>query len=72
MNAALYLDATNYATNATAWMINDPGQIAWVQVRDNTCAAAPDRVACHIRMTRERTHVITHRTAPPAPRGPHR
>jgi uncharacterized protein YecT (DUF1311 family) len=69
MNAASYLDQTHYATNATAWMITDPDQIAWIQVRDNTCRVGPDPLGCHIRMTRERTHVIIRRN--PMPHLPH-
>jgi uncharacterized protein YecT (DUF1311 family) len=70
MNAASYLDQTHYATNATAWMITDPDQISWIQVRDNTCRVGPDPLGCHIRMTRERTHVIIRRN--PMPHLPHR
>jgi uncharacterized protein YecT (DUF1311 family) len=58
LNAAYYLDQTNHATNATAWMIVGADQIAWVQLRDNTCRSGPERLRCHIRMTRERTRVI--------------
>ena len=54
LNAAYYLDQTNHATNATAWMITDD-QTAWIQFRENTCGAG---LACRIRLTRERTHVI--------------
>jgi hypothetical protein len=43
MNAASYLEQTHHATNATPWMIDDPGQIAWIQVRDNRCRVGPDR-----------------------------
>jgi uncharacterized protein YecT (DUF1311 family) len=70
MNTASYLYQTHYATNATAWMINDPDQIAWLQVRTNTCRIGPDPLGCHIRMTRERTHVIIRRA--PVSHGPHR
>jgi len=70
MTAASYLDQTHHATNATAWMINDPDQIAWLQVRNNTCSAGPDPLRCHIRMTRERTAVIINRS--PMPHPPHR
>ena len=58
LNAAYYLDQTNHATNATAWMIVGEDQVAWVQLRDNTCRVGPDRLRCRIRMTRDRTHVI--------------
>jgi uncharacterized protein YecT (DUF1311 family) len=65
LNAAYYLEQTNHATNATAWMIVGPDQVAWIQVRDNTCRVGPDRLGCRIRITRERTHVII--TRHPAP-----
>jgi uncharacterized protein YecT (DUF1311 family) len=61
LTAAYYLEQTNHATNATAWMIDSPDQVAWIQVRDNTCRAAPDQLGCHIRVTRERTRVIINR-----------
>jgi len=70
MNAASYLEQTHHATNATAWMINDPAQVAWLQVRNNTCGSGPDPVGCRIRMTRERTTVILR--GGPAPHPPHR
>jgi len=58
MNAASYLEQTHHATNATAWMITDPNQIAWVQVRDRRCGLGPDPLGCRIVATRERTHGI--------------
>jgi uncharacterized protein YecT (DUF1311 family) len=61
LDAAYYLEQTNHATNATAWMIVGPDQVAWIQVRDNTCRVAPDRLRCRIRITRERTEVILNR-----------
>lgn len=54
LDAANYLEQVNHATNAIAWMINGPEQVAWLQIRDNTCAAVPDRVGCLIRITQER------------------
>jgi hypothetical protein len=65
--AADFLDQTNHATNSTAWMINDPDQVAWIQVRDSTCNFGPDPLHCHIVMTRERTHVIINRHPFPHP-----
>ena len=59
--AAYYLEQTQEATNATAWMITDPDATAWIQVRNNTCSAGPDALGCRIVMTRERTHVIIRR-----------
>jgi uncharacterized protein YecT (DUF1311 family) len=61
LEAAYYLDQTDHATNATAWMIDAPDQVAWIQVRDNTCRAVADRLGCRIRITRERTRVIINR-----------
>lgn len=61
MNAAYYLEQVDYATNATAWMVVGQDQIAWIQVRDETCRAGPDRLRCRIRMTRKRTQVIIDR-----------
>jgi hypothetical protein len=58
--AAYYLEQTNHATNATAWMI-DPDATAWIQVRNNTCAAGPNPLGCRIVMTRERVHLILRR-----------
>jgi hypothetical protein len=58
--AAYYLEQTNHVTNATAWMI-DPDAAAWIQVRNNTCAAGPNPLGCRIVMTRERTHLILRR-----------
>jgi uncharacterized protein YecT (DUF1311 family) len=70
LNAAYYLDQTNHATNATAWMIVGEDQVAWVQLRDNSCRIGPDRLRCRIRMTRERTQVILGQH--PAPHPPHK
>jgi uncharacterized protein YecT (DUF1311 family) len=67
MDAALYLEQTHHVTNATAWMITDPDQVAWIQVRDRRCGGVLDPLGCRIVMSRERTHVILH--APP-PRRP--
>jgi uncharacterized protein YecT (DUF1311 family) len=58
LNAAYYLEQTNHVTNATAWMITGDDQVAWLQVRENTCRVGPDPLGCRIRVTRERTHVI--------------
>jgi uncharacterized protein YecT (DUF1311 family) len=58
LNAAYYLEQTNHVPNATAWMITGDDQVAWLQVRENTCRVGPDPLGCRIRVTRERTHVI--------------
>jgi hypothetical protein len=70
--AAYYLEQTNHATNATAWMITDPDAVQWIQVRDNTCGAGPDPLGCRILMTRERTHLIIRRRIAWRPPPPHR
>jgi hypothetical protein len=63
MEAASYLEQTHHVTNATARMIDDPGQVAWIGVRERTCGGVIDPLGCHVRMTRERTRIILH--APP-------
>jgi hypothetical protein len=37
-----HLNQVDYPTNATAWMIGGD-QVAWVQVRDNSCLGARTR-----------------------------
>ena len=69
LNAAYYLEQTNHATNATAWMIVGAEQVAWYQVRDNTCGFGSAALGCHIRLTREHTHIIVRRPHP-VPRPP--
>jgi uncharacterized protein YecT (DUF1311 family) len=68
LTAAYYLEQTNYATNGTAWMITNPEQVAWIQVRDNTCRIVPDPLGCRIVITRERIQVIIRRRRPWQPR----
>lgn len=67
LDAASYLEQTHHVTNATAWMINDPDQQIWIGVRDRTCGGVLDPLGCHVRMTRERTHIILHAPPPPRP-----
>ncbi len=67
LDAAYYLEQTNHATNATAWMINGPERIAWLQVREGACGAGPDPMGCRIVMTRRQTRVIVARGAAPHP-----
>ena len=67
MDAASYLEQTHHVTNATAWMITDPDQTIWIGVRDRTCGGVLDPLGCHVRMTRERTHIILHAPPPPHP-----
>jgi hypothetical protein len=69
MDAAEYLEQTHYVTNATAWMITDPDQVAWIGVRDRRCGGVLDPLGCRVVMSRERTHAILH--APPPRRVPH-
>jgi hypothetical protein len=68
MTAAGYLEQTHHATNATAWMITDPDQVAWLQVRVHACGGVLDPLGCRITMARERTRVILH-APPPHPVG---
>jgi uncharacterized protein YecT (DUF1311 family) len=72
LDAAYYLEQTDHATNATAWMISGPDQVAWIQVRDDTCRVAPDRLRCRIRVTRERTHVIINQNRHSVAQLPHK
>lgn len=58
LTAALYLEQVNYATNATAYMLNNPGQITWIGYRDRTCGNLADPLACRIRLTRQRIAII--------------
>jgi len=73
MDAAIYLEQTHHVTNATAWMITDADQVAWIGIRDRRCGGVVDPLGCHIVMTRERTRVILHAPPPrPAPHPVHR
>jgi hypothetical protein len=65
MSAAYYLEQVNCATNATAWMIEGQDQADRLVVRDNACRADPDPLACRIRMTHRRTHLIVTRNPIP-------
>jgi len=60
MNAAYFMAQTSNAANATAWML-DPGQIAWVSLRDRSCGGL-NNLGCRIQFTRQRTRVILRRT----------
>jgi hypothetical protein len=55
--AAYYLDQVHYATNATAWMVG-PDQVAWLQVRANTCSGAANPLGCRILVTRTHTRLL--------------
>lgn len=61
LTAAYYLEQVHYPSNATAWMIVDDDQVAWLRVRDTTCGNGPDPLRCRIRLTRERTRAILNR-----------
>jgi len=63
MNAAYFMQETHNAANATAWMLG-PDQVAWLAVRDRTCAG-PNGLACRVRITRQRTAVLTGHPVPP-------
>lgn len=65
MDAPYFMQITNHAANATAWMLN-PQQTAWLAMRESTCTG-PGGVGCRIRMTRARVRVILG-PAPPRPR----
>jgi hypothetical protein len=65
LTAAYYLEQIHHATNGTAWMIPSDDEIAWIQIRLDTCRVGPDPLKCRIRMTRERTHAITKRQTMP-------
>jgi uncharacterized protein YecT (DUF1311 family) len=56
MNAAYFMQETRNVANATAWMLG-PDQIEWLQVRDRTCGQRG--YSCRVRITRERTAVLT-------------
>jgi uncharacterized protein YecT (DUF1311 family) len=58
LNTANYLEQVHHATNATAWMINGDDQIAWLQVRNNSCGLGPNPLGCRVRMTRARVTII--------------
>ena len=71
VTAAYYLDQIHNATNGTAWMIGQD-QVAWIQMRDDTCRVGPDPLGCRIRVSHERTNVIIHRgQTGPMPHPPH-
>ncbi len=55
VTAASFLEATHYATNATAWMISEDDRL-FVQTRVSTCGGA---FACRIRLDRERIHILS-------------
>lgn len=58
LETAYYLQQVNYKTDAVGWMIGSREQEDWIEGRDNACRAGPDPLVCHIRMTREQTHVV--------------
>jgi hypothetical protein len=58
LTASLYLAQVNYATNATAYMIDNPDQVTWISYRDRTCLNIADPLPCRIRLTRQRIAVI--------------
>jgi uncharacterized protein YecT (DUF1311 family) len=66
LNAAYFMKETHNQANATAWMVGRD-QMVWLQVRARSCVG-PDRLACQIRMTRERTWKLI--GGPPRPTRP--
>ena len=60
LTAAYYLEQVNYRTNATAWQISGD-QTAFIGLRDRSCGGIANPLACRIRLTRERVHVIAGR-----------
>jgi uncharacterized protein YecT (DUF1311 family) len=68
MNAAYFMSDTHNATDANAYMLNSD-QIEWLAIRDRTCRG-PNGVACRIRVTRQRTAVLTGHPVPPPRRAP--
>jgi uncharacterized protein YecT (DUF1311 family) len=67
MEAAYFLEHTNYASNATARMTIETDQIDWIKLREESCKSGPDRLKCRIHMTHERTHVLINRRRAAAP-----
>jgi uncharacterized protein YecT (DUF1311 family) len=65
MTGAYYLEQTDHIPNATERTITGDEQVAWIEIRDDTCRADGDPLRCHIRMTREHTRVIVNRPTPP-------
>jgi hypothetical protein len=65
MNAAYFMQETNNAANATAWMLG-PDQVAWIGLRERTCG---NGLACRITFTRQRTRVLLGHPGGGAPRG---
>lgn len=65
MNAAYFMQETDNAANATAWML-EPDQVAWLSLRERTCGAG---LACRIRVTRQRTRVLLGNPPLPPSRG---
>ena len=66
MDAALFMQETHNAANATAWRLS-PAQTAWLGLRDSTCGGA-GALGCRVRVTRERVRVILGPPPPPRPR----
>jgi hypothetical protein len=65
MNAAYFMKETRNAANATAWMLG-PDQVEWISLRDRSCG---NGLVCRIRLTRERTRVLTGHPGGGMPRG---
>jgi hypothetical protein len=65
--AANYMKQVNYATNATANMINGASQTAFLSYRLNACGNAVNPVACRTELTRVQVSKVVGRRPPPPP-----
>jgi uncharacterized protein YecT (DUF1311 family) len=70
VNGAYFMKETHNQANATAWMLG-PDQVAWIGLRDRTCIG-PNVLGCRIRVSRQRTQVLTGHPMPPRSHPPSR
>jgi uncharacterized protein YecT (DUF1311 family) len=57
LNAADFMAQAHNAADATAWSVN-PMQLAWLDVRNQSCGAGPGFAVCRVRLTRRRVHML--------------
>jgi uncharacterized protein YecT (DUF1311 family) len=57
LNAADFMAQAHNAANATAWSVSGP-QLAWLDVRNQSCGAGPGFAICRVRLTRRRVHMM--------------
>jgi uncharacterized protein YecT (DUF1311 family) len=57
LNAADFMAQAHNAADATAWSISQP-QLAWLDVRNQSCGAGPGFAICRVRLTRRRVHML--------------